>query len=125
MIDVKAIEERLAKATPGPWKWATTFGEPDYDQLYADFDSPVDEYDADIISAGGNGCVVLAGYNADFIAHSWQDVRDLLATVRELTGAERYLERRASASQKYRTALEESRHRTSEVDQIRGGLMNG
>ena len=41
---------------------------------------------------------------------------------RELTGAERYFEHRASTSQKYRTALEESRYRIGEVDQIRRAI---
>lgn len=80
MVDIKAIEERLEKATPGPW-----LSEDDDAEIVEGVVAttvwengvPVDAVIADCPRAD----------DADLIAHAPEDIKDLLATVRELREA--------------------------------------
>lgn len=84
--ELRAIEERVAQATPGPWRWvdmplATVEGEPVHRCAVA----------------GGGGVIFQAplfgpmarpsaGNDADFVANSRSDVPRLLADLRRYRG---------------------------------------
>jgi hypothetical protein len=81
-LDLKAIKERLAKATPGPWR---AIDESDYD---------VRVYEGDIASSDNSRVVArysgdervetFSDRDADLIAHAPADLASLVAEVESL-----------------------------------------
>jgi hypothetical protein len=101
--ELSAIEARLKAASPGPWRWWDTNesgggywgdlveewgpgkplgnGRKDRTWFLSHLD---DQYEFDAAVLELDKFTGLKTENADFLAHSWEDVRDLVAEVRRL-----------------------------------------